>query len=127
MSGTFSSARGSVQVKPPLAIAAALAEPAHALDTCRDIYVSLAGLDGMEGHPGALQGRGAVAGDGGAGKGVVAEHHGDNPGHVVALLAAGQAAAKDEIADLRRIDLRHLSERRREQLRGQVIRPDTGE
>ena len=43
-----------------------LREPATHLDAGGDEHVALAGLDRVERHPGGLQGRGAVAGDGGA-------------------------------------------------------------
>src|SRR6266496_3275395 len=70
-------------------IAAALGQPAHALDPRRDVHVPLAGLDRVERHPGGLQRRGAVPVHGGSGEMVVAEQHGDHARHVEALLAAG--------------------------------------
>ena len=39
---------------------------------------------------------------------VEAEQYGDHPGHVVALLAAGQAAAEHQVVDVLRVELGHL-------------------
>jgi hypothetical protein len=49
------------------------------------------------------------------------------PGHVEALLAAGQPAAQDQVADVSGIELRHLGQGRRHHLRSQVVRADAGE
>ena len=117
--------RRVVRVRP--AVAAAVREPAHAFDARRDQHVRLAGLDRVEGHPGGLQRRRAVARHRGPGQVVVAEQHGDHPGHVEALLAAGQAAAEQQVVDVVRVELRHLGQRGRDHLSGQVVRPDTGE
>src|SRR5436305_1194972 len=93
-------------------IAAALGEPAHALDPGRDVHVPFAGLDRVEGHPGGLQRRGAVPVHGSARNMVMAEQYGDHARHVEALLAAGQPAAEDQVADVGRVELRHLGQRR---------------
>ena len=93
-------------------VAAALGEPAHALDPGRDVHVPLAGLDRVEGHPGGLQRRRAVPVDGRAGQVIVAEQHRHHARHVEALLAAGQPAAEDQVAHVGGIELRHLRQRR---------------
>jgi hypothetical protein len=57
---------------------------------------------------------------------VVAEQDGDHPRHVESLLAAGQAAAEDEVADVGRVQLRDLGQRGGHDLPGQVIGTDGG-
>jgi hypothetical protein len=78
----------------------------------------------VEGHPGGLQGRRAVPVDGGAGQVIVSEQYRDHASHVESLLAAGQPAAEDQIAHVSGIELRHFRQRRRHDLRGQVVRAD---
>ena len=80
------------------------------LDPGGDEHVTLAGLDRVERHPGGLHARGAVAGERRAGQVVVAEQDGDHPGHVEALLAAGQAAAEHQVVDVGGVELGHLVE-----------------
>jgi len=58
---------------------------------------------------------------------VVAELHGDHAGEIEALLATGKPAAKQEILDVRRVELGHLGQRRSDHLAGQVIGTDGGE
>jgi hypothetical protein len=53
---------------------------------------------------------------------VVAEQHGDDAGHVEALLTAGQAAAQVEVFDLARVELRDLAERGGDDGGGEVVR-----
>ncbi len=109
------------------AVAAALAEPADALDAGGDEHVALAGFDGVEGHASCLQGGGAVAGDGGPRQFVVAEQHGHYASHVETLLAAGQAAAEDEVFDVGGVELGHFGEGGPDDLHGQVVGADAGE
>jgi hypothetical protein len=105
-------------------VRAALDEPGHRLDAGRDEGVALAGLDRVESHPDGLQRRRTVAVDGGAGQEVVAELDGDHAGHVEALLAAGQAAAQDQVVDLVGVERLDFVECGAHHLRGQVVRPD---
>jgi hypothetical protein len=58
---------------------------------------------------------------------VVPGQHRDHAGQVEPLLATGQAAAEHQVADVGGIELRHLGQRRGHDLRGQVVRADTGE
>jgi hypothetical protein len=58
---------------------------------------------------------------------IVSEQDGDHPGHVEALLAARQAAAQHQVADVRGIELRHLGQGGRHHLCGQVVGADAGE
>ena len=104
-------------------VRAALDEPGHRLDAGGDERVALAGLDRVEGHPDGLQRRRTVPVDGGARQEVVAELDGDDAGHVEALLAAGQAAAQDQVVDLVRVQRRHLVQRGAHHLRGEVVGP----
>ena len=86
----------------------------------------LAGLDRVERHPDRLQRGRAVAGDGGAGQLVVAEQHRDHPGHVEALLAAGQPAAEHEVVERGRVQLRDLVQGGLDDRGGQVVRAEAG-
>jgi hypothetical protein len=104
-------------------VAAALDVPAHRLHASRDEHVALAGLDRVHGHPRGLQGRRAVAGERGARQVVVTEQHRDHPGHVEPGLATGQAAAQHQVVHVRRVELRHLVQRRAHDGSGQVVRP----
>src|ERR1700735_5093897 len=83
--------------------------------------------DRVESHPGGLQRGRAVPGHRGAGQRVVAEHDGDDAGHVEALLAAGQPAAQHQVADVSRVKLRHLGQCCGDHLDSQVIGPDADE
>ena len=96
-------------------------ESGHRLHAGGEEHVALARLDGVEGHPGGLQRRGAVAGQRGAGEVVVSHEHRDHAGHVEALLTAGQAAAEVEVVDVARVKLGHLVERGRDDGGREVI------
>ena len=104
-------------------VAAALDVPADRLHAGGDEHLALAGLDRVHGHPRGLQGRRAVPGERGAGKVVVTEQHRDHPGHVEPGLATGQAAAQHQVVHVRRVQLRHLVQRRAHDGGGQVVRP----
>jgi hypothetical protein len=78
----------------------AAAEARDSLDASRDVGVALAGLDGVEGHPGRLEGGGAVPVDRGPGQVVVAELHGDGAADVEARLTRGLAAAHHQVVDV---------------------------
>src|SRR4029077_6851817 len=54
-------------------------------------------------------------------------HDRDHPRHVEALLAAGEAAAQHEVADVGRVELGHLGQGGGDHLAGQVVGPDGGE
>jgi hypothetical protein len=58
---------------------------------------------------------------------IVAEQDRDHARHVVALLAAGQPAAEDQVAELGRVQLRHLGQRRGDHLSDQVVGTDAGQ
>ena len=90
----------------------------------RDEHVALAGLDGVHGHAGGLQRRGAVAGDRRPGQVVHAEQDGDDAAHVVALLAAGQAAAEHQVVDVGRVERGHLVQRGADDGGGEVVGPE---
>jgi hypothetical protein len=75
----------------------------------------------VQGHPGGLHRRRAVAGDRGARHRVEPEQHRHHPGQVVALFAAGQAAAQHQVVDLGRVERGHLIEGRADHLDGQVV------
>ena len=129
-------AHGDVDVREALGVAGleplvlVLRVVAHAVDEARDALdadgeedVALAGLDGVRGHARGLQRARAVAGDGGAGHVDVGEdaHH---PAEVEALLAAGQAAAADEVLDLVGVELGHLLEHLGDDVGAEVVRAD---
>ena len=94
-------------------VGGALAEPRHRLDTGRDEHVALAGPDRVEGHPGGLHGGGAVAGHRGGRHLVHVVEDVDDPAHVEAALAAGQAAAEVEVVDGLPVERRDLVQGRR--------------
>jgi hypothetical protein len=52
---------------------------------------------------------------------------GTESGHVVALLAAGQPAAEDQVVNRGRVELRDLGQRGRDHLHGQIIGADAGQ
>src|SRR5690606_1322060 len=104
------------------AVGVALGEPRDRLDTGRDEDVALARLDGVQRHAGRLQGGRAVAGDGAARQVVHAHLHGHDPAEVVALLAAGQAAAEHQVVDVPRVQLGHLGEGGLDDRGGEVVR-----
>ena len=104
-----------------------MGEPGHGLDAGRDEHVALAGPDRMQRHPSGLQRRGAIAGDRRSGQVVVAEGDGDDAGQVEALLAAGQAAAEEQVVDLVRVEGGHLVERGPDDLGGEVVRTQVDE
>jgi hypothetical protein len=56
----------------------------------------------------------------------VAEHDGDHPGHVEALLTTGQPAAEHEVVQRRRVQLRDLVQRGLHDRGGQVVRAEPG-
>ncbi len=97
------------------------AEARHRLDTGGDEHVTLAGLDGVEGHPGGLQRRRAVPVDGGAGQEVVAELDGHGAGDVVARLTGGLGAAHHQVVDVVGIQRGHLVQNGLHHLRGEVV------
>src|SRR4029077_2080266 len=77
----------------------------------------------MRGDPGGHERRGAVAVDGDA-RDVKAAEDRDDPPEVVTLLAAGQAAAADEVFDLGALELRQLLEHLRDDVGREVVGPD---
>ena len=97
-----------VRVGP--AVRGAGGEPRHGLDAGRDEHVALAGLDRVEGHPRRLHRRGAVAGDRRGRHVVHVVEDVDDPGHVEAALAAGQAAAEVDVVDRVPVESGHLVE-----------------
>ena len=142
MSGSLPSSRGSCQSWPPCGVllgarlrvlelrvpgvgdvvrGAELGEARDGLDAGGDEGVALAGLDRVERHPRGLHRGGAVAGDRGAGDLVVPEQRGHDAAHVVAGLAAGEAAAEDQVVDRRRVQLRDLVQRGLDDQRAQVV------
>jgi hypothetical protein len=86
------------------AVAAALREPADRLDARADEDVTLAGLDRVERLPGRLQRGGAVPRDRRTGDVIESEQDGDDATDVVALLAARQPAAHDDVLDGVRVE-----------------------
>src|SRR5690606_24917648 len=62
-------------------------------------------------------------GDGGPGHVVPAQQDRHDPRHVVALLAAGQPTAEQEVVDLARVQLRNLGHRGADHLGGEVVGP----
>ena len=101
-------------------VGAAVEKARDALDADAEEDVTLTGVDGVGRHPGGLQRRRAVAGDGGAGH-VHAGEDGDVAADVEALLATGQAAAADEVLDLAAVELRYLVEDLVDDLSRQVV------
>ena len=81
-----------------------------ALDPGREEDVALAGLDGVEGHPGRLHRGGAEPVDRGAGEVVEAGQDRDDAGHVGAVPARGLGAAPVEVLDERGVELGDLGQ-----------------
>ena len=86
-------------------------EARHALDATRDEHVTLAGLDGVQGHAGGLQRRRAVAVHGDTGDVVEAEFDAEHAGDVVAALAAGLADSPVDVFDFLGVELGDLGEK----------------
>jgi hypothetical protein len=106
-----------------MGVAVAVDVAADRLDAGADEHVTLAGLDRVERHPRRLQRAGAVAGQRGSGHVVQAEQRRDHPGHVEALLAAGESAAEQDVVDRVRLERRDLVQRRLDDRRGEVVGP----
>ena len=100
---------------------------AHGLDAGGDEHVALAGLDGVGGHADRLQRRRAVAVDGDAGDVGQAGEERRHAGDVVAGLAAGLAAAQDDVLDRLRVERGHLVEHGLDDEGRQVVGPALGE
>ncbi len=105
------------------AVAVATGETRHHLHTRGDEDVTLTRLDRMHGHPGGLQGRGAVAGDGQPRQLVLTQQDRHDPAHVETLLAAGQAAAQHEVVDISRVQLGNLVQCGLDDGGGEVVGP----
>ena len=108
-------------------VGAALVEPRDGLDAGGEEDVALAGADGVRGHARGLHRRRAVPRDRRARQGVHPELDGDDAGEVVALLAAGQAAAEQEVLDLGRVEGGDGVERGAHHLRGEVVGAHPGQ
>src|SRR5205823_2931177 len=98
----------------------------HALDADGQKHVALAGLDGVRGDAGRHQRRRAVPVDRDA-RDVEPGKDGYHAADVVALLAARQAAAADQVLDLRRVELRNLVEDPVHDMGREVVGPDVDE
>jgi len=101
--------------------------PGRKSDEPRSNRETVSSPDGVQRHPGGLHRRRAVPGNRGPGDGIEAEQDGDDPRHVVALLAARQAAAQHQVVNRGRVQGRNLVERGPHQLRGQVVGSHPGQ